>query len=368
MWYFPEDVLPEEQAISLRNAPAVDAGGRIFLQYQDRLVALVEEDKKTKLLWEYVIGSRAPGPVVLGPQDTIRLHCCDGLLHCLDAATGKQVWSPAAVGEPLGYAVPVTDRDGNTWISSSHGGLARVDEQGRIQKPPFFRSRQKFDSPAVIADGVLYVGSELGYLFAIDIRGDHGSNLWNHATDQGFVGAVRSAPLVTADNVVVVAGQDDCLYGVAPIGALAWKTQMPGQVLGSPVADRNGHIYLGVSQAPRGMEPRGALACIDGNSHKVRWEYRTTAPVESTPAIGDDDLIYFGDNGGIVHAVTFSGKAEWTADVGSPVRSAGTFLAPKRLAFGLDNESLVVLECSSGGLAAEGWPKIGRTLAQNGLA
>ena len=45
----------------------------------------------------------------------------------------------------------------------------------------------------------------------------------------------------------------------------------------------------------------------------------------------------------------------------------GTFLAPHRLAFGLDNDSLVVLDCSSGGLAAEGWPKFGRTLGQNGV-
>ena len=367
VWSFPEELLPEEQAIPLRNAPAVDAAGRAFLQYQDRLVALVEEDKKPKLIWEYVIGSRAPGPVILGPQDTLRLHCCDGYLHCLDAATGKQVWSPANVGEPLGYAVPVVDRDGNTWVSSHGGGLARVDYQGRIQKPPFFRSRQKFDSPAVVADGVLYVGSELGYLFAIDLRADRGANQWNHATDQGYVGVVRSAPLVAADKTIVVAGQDDCLCGVSPAGTLVWKTQMPGQILGSPVADGHGHLYLGLCQAPRGIDPRGVLVCIDGNSHKVRWEYRTAAPVESTPVIGDDDLIYFGDNAGVIHAVNFFGKAQWTLDVGSPVRSAGTLLAPKRLAFGLDNESLVVLDCSSAALAAEGWPKVGRTLGQNGL-
>ena len=367
VWSFPEESLPEEQATAIRNAPAVDAGGRMFLQYRDRLVALVEEDKKPKLLWEYAIGSRAPGPVVLGPQDTLRLHCCDGYLHCLDAATGKQVWSPAAVGEPLGYAVPVTDRDGNTWVSSHEGGLARVDSQGRMQKPPFFRSRHKFDSPAVVADGVLYVGSELGYLFAIDLRGDRGANRWNHAIDQGYVGIVRSAPIVTPERVIIVAGQDECLYGVAPVGTLAWKTQLLGQILGSPVADRHGHLYLGLSQAPRGMEPRGVLVCIDGNSHKVRWEYRTAAPAESTPVIGDDDLIYFGDNAGVIHAVNFFGKAQWTADVGSPVRSAGTLLAPQRLAFGLDDETLVVLDCSSGGLAAEGWPKFGRTLGQNGL-
>ncbi len=359
--------MPEEQATPLRNAPAVDAGGRVFLQIRDRLVALIEEDKKPKVLWQYAIGTRAPGPVVLGPQDTLRLHCCDGYLHCLDALTGKQVWPPAAVGDPLGYAAPVIERDGSTFISAAEGGLVRVDSQGRVQKPQFFRSRKKFDSPAVILDSVLYVASQLGYMFAIDITGEHGVSNWRQGADHGYVGIVRSAPLVTPEKVIVVAGQDECLYGVSTSGLLAWKTQLQGQILGSPVADRHGHFYVGLSQAPRGIEPRGTLACVDGNSHKVRWEYRTDAPVESTPVIGDDDVIYFGDNAGVVHAVDFSGKSQWTADVGSPVRSAGTFLAPHRLAFGLDNDSLVVLDCSSGGLAAEGWPKFGRSLGQNGV-
>ncbi len=352
--------MPEESATPLRNAPAVDSGGRVFLQYGDRLVALIEEDKRPKLLWEYVIGTRAPGPVVLGPQDTLRLHCCDGYLHCLDALTGKQVWSPAAVGEPLGYAVPVVDHDGSTFVSAAEGGLVRVDPQGRVQKPQFFRSRKKLDSPALLLDGVLYAGSEMGYMLAIDVAGERGASKWRQGGDHGYVGFVRSAPIVTAENVLIVAGQDECLYGVTTTGMLAWKSQLQGQILASPVADRNGHIYLGLSQTPRGMAPRGALACIDGNSHKVRWEYRTDAPVESTPVIGDDDLIYFGDNAGVVHAVDFSGKVQWTVDVGSPVRSAGTFLAPHRLAFGLDDDSLVVLDCSSGGLPADGWPAVGR--------
>ncbi len=34
----------------------------------------------------------------------------------------------------------------------------------------------------------------------------------------------------------------------------------------------------------------------------------------------------------------------------------------------LDDDTLVVLECSSGGLAAEGWPKIARSLGQSGMA
>jgi outer membrane protein assembly factor BamB len=86
--------------------------------------------------------------------------------------------------------------------------------------------------------------------------------------------------------------------------------------------------------------------------------------VESTPVIGDDDVIYFGDNSGQIHAVDFSGRAAWTAQLETPVRSAGTIFAPNRLLFGLDNETAVVLECSASGLAHGGWPKIGRTLGQ----
>ena len=77
-------------------------------------------------------------------------------------------------------------------------------------------------------------------------------------------------------------------------------------------------------------------------------------------------MIYFGDNTGTIHAVDFHGNGLWTAQVGSPVRSAGTIVGPERLAFGLDNETLVVVRCSSGGLAPGGWPKIGRNLGQSG--
>jgi hypothetical protein len=62
------------------------------------------------------------------------------------------------------------------------------------------------------------------------------------------------------------------------------------------------------------------------------------------------------------------GRLQWKVEVGSPVRSAGAILAPGRLAFGLDNETLLVLDCPSQGLAKEGWPKLGRTRGQCGLA
>jgi outer membrane protein assembly factor BamB len=142
---------------------------------------------------------------------------------------------------------------------------------------------------------------------------------------------------------------------------------MPGQMLGSPVIDRTGHIYVGVSLSRRGEEPKGLLVCVDGNAHRIRWTYKAAGPVESTPVVGDDDVIYFGDNAGVIHAVDARGQLVWTGRVEAAVRSAGTIIAPERLAFGLDDETLVVLRCGAKGLALGGWPKICRSLGQCGL-
>jgi len=352
----------------LSGAPAIDATGRIFIHLHDKLVALEEKDGRAQVVWEYVTGSRAPGPTVVAPDGTLRLHCSDGTLHCLNF-DGKQVYPPALVGEPLGYAAPVADEDGNTWISAVDGGLIKVDAEGRTPKAGrYFRSRQKFDAGGVIHRGVLYIGSEDGYLFAVEL-GDHkGKNLWDHAAEQGYTGwYIHSSPAITADGNVVVAGRDEHVYGFAPNGKQLWKTPVPGQMLASPVIDRHGHVYVGVSQSRRGQQPHGLLLCMDGNSHKVRWQYDAAGPVESTPAIGDDDVIYFGDNTGTIHAIDFAGKPQWTAQVGAAVRSAGTILAPSRLAFGLDDETLIVLTCSSQALAEAGWPKIAKTLGGCGL-
>ena len=348
--------------------PAVDEAGRIFLHLRGRLFAIEESEGKPKILWEYVTGKHVPGPVVLGPNQSVLLHATDGYLHCLDAATGKQNWPPACVGEPLGYAAPVVDDEGNTWLSGFDGGILKVDAGGHLQKPgPFLRSRQKFDSAAILVGGVLYAAAESGYVFAIQAEGERGVNLWKHAGDHGFAGwCVHSAPAMTDDNVLILPGHDDLLCGFADGGLPVFKTSMPGQMLGSPVLDRYGHIYVGVSQLPRGFELRGLLVCLDGNSHMIRWEYRAAGAVESTPVIGDDDVIYFGDNAGVVHAVDFLGNGLWTADLGPPVRGAGTIPASGRVAFGLDDETLVVLKCSSTGLAPAGWPKLGRTLGQSG--
>ena len=179
------------------------------------------------------------------------------------------------------------------------GGILKVDARGRVQEPRLlplaaavrFRRRPRGRRPLHPRRGRC--------LFAVATEGRQGANLWSHVGDRGFAGwRAGAAPAVTGDGLLVVAGHDESLLGFSADDDPLWKTQMPGQTLGAH-DDRPPRANLCGSGSvfPR-PKVAGALVCLDGNSHKIRWERTAAGAVESTPAIGDDDVIYFGDNAG----------------------------------------------------------------------
>jgi len=223
----------------------------------------------------------------------------------------------------------------------------------------FFRTRTKFDCTPLIYQGVLYVGGEDGFVYAIKITGFQSKNLWDHMSGRGQTEwFINSAPALSPGKSLVVAARDEHLYGFDFDGAEQWRLHIRGQMLGSPVVSPQGDTYVGVS-LEKGGSSRGAgkLICVGAASHRMRWEYSAGGNVESTPVVGDDGVVYFGDNSGLIHAVSPEGKSLWKTDVGAPVRSAGNIVAPGRLVFGLDDGALVGLACSSQGIASGGWPK-----------
>ena len=343
----------------MRSCPVVDAQGRIYLCLGGRLAALedVPDADEPREHWVYSIGAHAPGSPVLGGDGYLRIHSGDGALHCVDRS-GRQVWAPVLVGDPLGWASPLVDDENGTWISGYNGGLWKVDSHGRTSGRPYLRSRQKFDCTGLIHRRVLYVGGEDGFVYAIDLTGRTGRNRWDVLAGVGKTGwFINSALAMTGEGELIVASRDDYLYGLGLDGRETWKVHMRGQMLGSPVVDAAGNVFVGINHGPRGERTQGLLVRVAGDSHKVAWQYAAAGPIESTPVVGDDGVVYFGDNTGTVHAVDPSGQPEWTEQLSAPVRSAGAIVSAGRVGFGLDNDTFVALKCSSRSLAPGGWPK-----------
>lgn len=364
-WIYPA-VGSRTPRAAIRNCPAVGEKGRIYAALGTTLYAIVEEKGVAKILWEYATDGHIPGSPSLGPDSNIRVHSADGTLHCINL-DGDEVFT-SEVGEPLGFASPLADDDSNTWICAYNGGLLKVDSKGEHRRQAFFRSRQKFDSTGLLYKGIYYVGSEDGFIYAISTNGMRGRITWDHLAGQGKTDwFINSALCLTPDPIIVVAGRDEHLYGFQLNGKKAWKVHLHGQLLGSPVVSADGDVYVGVSTAKAGRAKTGKLVCIGSSPHKIKWEYKAQGLVESTPVLGNDGIVYFGDNAGSIHAVDRDGNRQWLMNVGTAIRSAGTIPCPHRVVFGTDKGIMVAVQCSSDGLAEGGWPKIMGNLGQSGI-
>jgi len=358
MWQFPKQIPGQAYSTSpIRSCPVSFGKTRFAVCFGNTLIGLDWKTTGLEKMWECDVGGHVPASPVLGGDGLIRVHSGDAWLHCIDQ-DGCRVWEPVPVGEPLGWASPIVDNDNNTYISGYGGGIYKVSPRGDFRNVPYFRTRQKFDSTGLVTRGALYIGCEDAFVYAIQLGDREGKCIWDHLQDLGKTEwFINSAPALAPDTTLVVAGRDENLYGFHLDGKQAWKLYIPGQMLASPVVSANGDIFVGLSIVKATKKDKGKLVCVDGETHKVRWEYEAKGPVESTAVIGDDQIVYFGDNGGYIHAVRGDGQCVWKQNVHSPVRSAGMITGPNRLVFGLDNGTMVGILCSSGGVSRKGWAK-----------
>ena len=317
-------------------------------------------------VWSYVTSGMILGSPVIGPDEVIRLHSSDGYLHLVDRL-GARRCPPLDLGEPLGSATPMVDQENRTWVALSGGGLVYVGPEGQVTRQPYYRTRRRFDNAGIIREGVLYIGAEDHFVHAVRLDAARGLNAWSGKVDAGRTGGAITCPLaVSGHDELLVVSRDGLLHAMDWDGNNCWTFAIPGQVLGSPVVDAEGTILLGLGHSPRGQQPSGGLLAIDGDTHQLKWHLRIESPVESTPVIGNDGVIYFGDNGGRIYALRPPDNILWVASMDAQVRSCGNFLEPGVVTFGLDDGSVVALRCSSQRLLDSSWPKFRGTMDQAG--
>ena len=347
-----------------RSGPALDAQGRLLAALHDCLLCFAPGSSEPQ--WTYPAGARISGSPAVGPDGHTRVHSADGRLHLI-AADGQPVVAPIDVGKPLGCASPLVDADNNTWICRAEGGLIKIDAAGQMTQRPYFRSRHRLDCTGLIHQNTLFLGCENHYVVAIPLDAATGRNAWIDSVQLGRTGCPIHCPLAfSGQQEILVVSQDNTLYAFGLDGTPQWSFPLDGHVLSSPVVAADDIVYIAVNKNPLNQPASGTLIAIHTRSRSQVWEVKTAAPIESTPVLGDDGMIYLGDNRGTIHAVDHRGQTVWTAEFDSPIRSGGTIIAEQQLAFLQDDGTLIVLECSSNHLNPGPWPKLLGTAQQTG--
>lgn len=188
-----------------------------------------------------------------------------------------------------------------------------------------FPTGERIVSSAAYAEGVVYVGSDDGNLYAIDA--ESGRQRWMHRTG----GPVSSSPAV-ADGRVYVLSYDGRLHALnARSGELLWKFATGGErrfearglhgqqprtqtfadpfdvYLSSPVV-AEGRIYFGSSD--------GHVYALDAEGGELRWSFRTGEVVHASPAYAAGRVVV-GSWDGRLHALdAATGRELWQVQTG----------------------------------------------------
>jgi outer membrane protein assembly factor BamB len=228
------------------------------------------------------------------------------------------------------FSSPIV-HDGIVYIGSEDGNLYAIDEKTGKTHWKFKTGGAVHSSPAVFKNTV-YIGSFDGYYYAIDSK--TGQLKWKFKTggekwsgEISFLGLkpvdkymddlwdfFLSSPVINPDKQnpsVFFGSSDGNVYALnADTGQLKWKFDAKGSIHCSPVLYKN-TLYIGSWDAN--------LYAIDIETGKERWRFETGKlsgfkGIESTVVVADG-MVYFGARDPFLFALDAeTGKLVWKYD------------------------------------------------------
>ena len=181
-------------------------------------------------------------------------------------------------------------------IFRGSGGLCGLADTGLADslKPAWkFKTGGPIRSSAVIDDGLVFIGSGDGCVYAIELR--TGTQRWRFQT-----GDEIEAPPCVVDGLVFAGSVDGSLYALeAKSGSLKWEYKTEGKI----------HSSVNWFYTKEGAGLRvlvgsydGKLHCVDGISGEFLWSYQTDNYINGAAALSDDGAV-FGGCDGLIHVI-----------------------------------------------------------------
>ena len=170
---------------------------------------------------------------------------------------------------------------------------------GRLRPLWRFTAGGPVTGTPAIADGVVYIGSYDGSLYALDA--ESGERRWAYATGARAFERDMKVPLgisgsaLISDDLVIVGDADAVLHGVnRDTGEAVWQTSVEvapnGSIWSSPVGSGEA-VFVGVASVAKEEGFRGSVVALDRATGKIQWQTWMTpegvdgAGVFAVPAI-----------------------------------------------------------------------------------
>jgi large repetitive protein len=189
---------------------------------------------------------------------------------------------------------------GRIYVGSEDGNLYALNLQG-VLVWKFHTNSPITTSPAIGSDGTIYVagclrcpfpspaGGPEGVLYAIS---PDGRMIWNLtlANFQGYDSL--SSPTIGPDGTIYTSDVGFRVVAVHPDGTLKWELLTNGEVFDSPAIAPDGTVYVGIDDPDsQGVCLSQCFVALDSNG-AVKWGLPIYGGGFSSPAVGSDGTVY----------------------------------------------------------------------------
>ena len=287
-----------------------------------------EWPKELTAAWKAPVGDGVSSPAIVG--DRIYVFSREGgdeVTRCLDATSGKEVWSEkypaqAVNGADSGFPGPRASPavgEGKVVTLGVQGTLSCVDaESGKKlwRKDDYQGKVPRFHtaSSPIIVDGMVIAqlgGPQNGVIAAYDLGS--GEQKWKWEGDSpGYASPVVMT--VGGEKLIVTETEGAIVAVRAADGKLAWQTPFRPQGMGynaaTPVVDNDTLIYAGSGRGARAVK-----LAKDGDKFEAKelWSNPDTSVQFSSPVLKDGKLYGLTQGNDLFCIDAGSGKTLWTA-------------------------------------------------------
>ncbi|NLH49321.1 MAG: PQQ-like beta-propeller repeat protein [Myxococcales bacterium] len=260
---------------------AMGPDGRLYAGNDDRRMYCISLDGRID--WTYATGDQIWSCPAFGLNGRLFFGSNDLLFRSVTAA-GKRAWRALTLG-PVAGSPALSDDRATVYVGSFDGYLHAYDAATGKPRWKFAARDHFYASPAIAADGTIYIGSADGTMYAIN---PDGTLRWSFDT----LDPIRSSAAVDGDGNLYFGCGDGKLYALRPDGKKAWSfdttTGDRNDLNGSPAIDKQG-IVIGGEAGAVVFVPFGYC----DNNADSRCD---TSPDEAIPDHGA--FLYFYTNGG----------------------------------------------------------------------
>ena len=256
--------------------------------------------------------------------------------------TANQKWAFQTGGWVV--SSPAIGADGTVYVGSEDGKVYALDGTTGTQKWAFTTGGIVDSSPAVDVDGTVYVGSYDHKFYALD--GADGSQKWSFTTGDWMI----SSPAIGIDGTIYVGCWDGKVYALdGATGTQKWAFSTGVDVHSSPAIGVDGTVYVGSMNHGSG---NGTVYALDGSTGNPKWAFATGGMIGSSPAVGADGTVYVGCHNGNVYALDgATGTQKWVFTIGGEIWSCPAIGSDGTVYIGSWNDGKIyALDGATGGL------------------